>query len=49
MKRAGLEGVVARDCDRMDRRTIMAEPDVASLLADYSITEVLQCANDTIY
>ncbi len=48
VKCAGLQRVVQRDRDRMGRRAIMPQSDMASLFADHPVAEALQCADQTI-
>ena len=48
MKSAGLQRVVQRDRDRVDRRSLVPQPDVASLLTDHPVAEASQRVNDTV-
>ena len=45
MKRAGLQRVVQGDRDRVDRRSLVPQPDVAALLTDHRVAEVFQRVN----
>lgn len=48
VKRAGLERVVQRDRDRMDRRSLVSQPDGATLLTNHSVAEALQGVDHAI-
>src|SRR5260370_18155912 len=48
MKNAGLKGLMARHGDRMDRGALVPQADVASLLANHLVAELLQCADQAI-
>ena len=45
MKSTGLQLVVQGDRDRMDRRSLVPQPDVAALLTDHLVAEVFQRVN----
>jgi len=48
VKRAGFERVVKRNGDGMQGRACMLEPDVASLLTDHGIAELLEGADQPV-
>ena len=48
MKSAALQRVVQGDRDRVDRRSLVPQPDVAALLTDHPVAEVFQRVNYTV-